>query len=138
MRAAALLGLLAAPLAAQEERAPQVDCAAGDLTQIELNYCAALAWEDADAELNQVYRLALTRAKVMDETMALNDVEGPMTTEDALRQAQRNWIAFRDSACAAEAMLAAGGTAQPMLGTLCLERLTRQRTEDLMIFGEIN
>ena len=52
--------------------------------------------------------------------------------------AQRAWIVFRDQACEAESLLARGGTMQPQLFHVCLARLTRQRTEDLRIFGEVN
>ncbi|MEM7488981.1 MAG: lysozyme inhibitor LprI family protein [Pseudomonadota bacterium] len=136
MRAGALaLLVLAAPVAAQ---APQIDCQAADLTQTELTFCAAEAWEAADGELNLVYGLAITQAKVIDEENALLEVETPIPVEQALRQAQRDWIVFRDAACSAEAMLVQGGTAQPMVGTLCLARLTRRRTDDLRLFVERN
>jgi uncharacterized protein YecT (DUF1311 family) len=133
---AALLSAQAA--AAQDVRGPQVDCMAEDLTQSEMTFCAGQAFEAADGDLNLAYGLAMTQARVMDEANALAGLETPMTTEEALRDAQRKWIAFRDAACSAEAMLAAGGTAQPMIGTLCMERLTRTRTEDLRLFGEVN
>ena len=126
---------LAAPAAAQ---APQVDCAAADLSQPELTFCASRAWEAADDELNLVYGLALTRAQVLDEEAALLRRDVPLTVEDGLRQAQRDWIAYRDAACAAEALLVRGSTAQPMVGTLCLARLTERRTDDLRRFAEAN
>lgn len=119
------------PVAAQ---IPQVDCQSDDLVQMELNFCAEQAWIEADEELNLAYRLALTEAKVFDENAARDGRSTPVTMEEVLRQAQRDWIPFRDNACAAEAMLVQGGSMQPMIGTLCLERLTRRRLEDLMVF----
>jgi uncharacterized protein YecT (DUF1311 family) len=53
-----------------------------------------------------------------------------------LRDAQRAWIPFRDAACAAEAQIARGGTAMGFVTLLCLDRLTRARTEDLRIFAQ--
>ena len=126
-----LLAALLAPFAVQ---AQQVDCARGDLNQVELNFCAGEELELADEELNFAYRLALTEAKAIDAQNAAAGIEMPVPLEEALRQAQREWVDFRDDACAAEALLVQGGTAQPMVGTLCLARLTRTRTEDLAIF----
>lgn len=135
MRGAALLLVLALPAAAQEDGAPQIDCLAPDLTRPELTLCAEEAWAEADEELGEVYRLALVAAKVLDRENARAGIEMPISTEDALRAAQKAWVPYRDAACSAEAMLAAGGTAAPLLGTLCLERLTRRRIEDLQRFG---
>lgn len=114
--------------------AQQVDCEASDLTQTEMNFCAEQAFIAADEELNFAYRLALTEVKAIDEQNAMAGIETPLPLEEALRQAQRAWIEFRDDACAAEALLVQGGTMQPMVGTLCLARLSRERTEDLAVF----
>ena len=73
-------------------------------------------------------------AKQMDQYLA----PGEVTNSEMLRDAQRAWIPFRDKACAAESNLARGGTMQSMLVSSCMERLTRQRTEDLRYFGEVN
>jgi uncharacterized protein YecT (DUF1311 family) len=48
-----------------------------------------------------------------------------------LRDAQRAWIAFRDSQCAYERSREAGGTLAPVLEAGCLKRLTGQRVQDL-------
>ena len=73
-------------------------------------------------------------AKQMDQYLAAGEV----TNTVMLRDAQRAWIPFRDKACAAESNLARGGTMQSMLALNCMERLTRQRTEDLRYFAETN
>lgn len=130
---AAVFVLLASPASAQQT--PQVDCTSPSITQMELNFCAEQAWMAADADLNLAYRQALTQAKVRDGDDAAQDLEQPLGMEDGLRVAQRAWIPFRDAACSAEATLAQGGSIQPMVGTLCLERLTRRRTEDLLLFA---
>lgn len=126
----AVLGFLL-PAAAM---AQQADCEASDLTQTEMNFCAEQAFIAADEELNFAYRLALTEVTAIDEQNATAGIETPLPLEEALRQAQREWIEFRDDACAAEALLVQGGSMQPMVGTLCLARLTRERTADLAIF----
>jgi uncharacterized protein YecT (DUF1311 family) len=129
----AILLVLAAPVAAQI--APQIDCMASDLTAPEYRFCATQAYEEADAELNQVYRLAIARAQVFDQEVAVLDQSGPITLEEALRQSQRDWIAFRNSACEAEAVIFRDGTDAPVVGTICLARRTIERTEELRTFA---
>ncbi len=119
---------LAAPVAAQD-----VNCA-DPVTQYEMTACASLAFEAADGDLNLAWRMAMDMARHLDA--AQPGLEPP--TADILRDAQRKWIAFRDAACSAEATLARGGTMANQLFYMCLERLTRQRTEDLRLYGEVN
>lgn len=133
MRALILGILLAGPAMAQDApaEAPRVDCLSDALTQAELSSCAGNAYLAADDELNEVYRLALVEVRAADERRAVEGSASDTTQETFLREAQRAWITFRDAACAAEAMQADGGSAQPMVGSLCLARLTLARTEDL-------
>lgn len=104
--------------------AQDVDCDAAETT-MEMSYCAEVALEEADAVLNEIYADALDTARGY----------GP-EQEGFLRDAQRAWIEFRDAACAAEGSLYMGGTMQPLVGTLCLERLTWARADDLSAFME--
>lgn len=127
-RGLAVLTVLASPLAAQD-----LDCA-NPMTQIEMTGCAARAHEAADGDLNLAYKLAMARARDMDAYLEV----GQIPAEDILRNAQRAWIPFRDQACEAESLLARGGSMQNQIFFMCLERLTRSRTEDLRIFGEVN
>lgn len=113
--------------------AQTVDCN-NAMTQSDMNFCAAQAWEAADGDLNLAYRLAIDRAKSMDEYLQASDEPAAII----LRDAQRLWIPFRDQACLLESLTARGGSMQPLIKYSCLERLTRQRTEDLRIFGETN
>jgi uncharacterized protein YecT (DUF1311 family) len=113
--------------------AQQVDCA-NPLTQSDMNICAADMYRAADGDLNLAYRMATAKAREMDQYVAAGEV----TNLDMLRDAQRAWIPFRDKACSAESNLARGGSMQPLLFHSCLERLTRQRTQDLRFFGEVN
>lgn len=122
--------LLFVPVAAS---AQALDCA-NPVTQTEMNGCAAAAYQQADGALNVAYRDARDRARGMDQYLSSDEVPA----EIILRDAQRAWIPFRDQACEAESLLARGGSLQPLLFYTCLERLTRQRTEDLRLFGEMN
>ncbi|OWU68731.1 hypothetical protein ATO3_23585 [Marinibacterium profundimaris] len=87
-------------------------------TQVEMNECAAAEYKAADAELNAAWKPA----------KAFFDEAGH--GEDLLK-AQRAWIAFRDANCQAEAAPYTTGSIQPLVFSSCMERLTRQRTEDL-------
>ena len=101
-------------------------------TQMEMSYCAHADYEDADKELNAVWPDVVAAARQSDEYVAEQARSmGVPTTLEALRSAQRAWIIFRDAQCEYEAYEVFGGTAQPMVGSLCLARLTRERIEVL-------
>jgi len=130
IRLCALLFGLAAPAAAQ-----QLNCA-NPTTQYELTGCASQAYEAADGDLNLAWGMARDMAKRLDASAS--EYGGPQDNFAILLDAQRKWIAFRDAACDAEALLARGGTMQNQLFFDCLTRLTRARTEDLRYFGDAN
>lgn len=118
MRAFLALMLLAAgPVLAQGDPCDDAE------TQVDLNDCTYVAWEQADEALNKAWA----------EAMALAEERG---TQDTLRTAQRAWIAFRDADCAAHAALWEGGSAQPMIFNGCMETLTLQRTDALWAYAE--
>jgi uncharacterized protein YecT (DUF1311 family) len=120
---------LAGPAPAQ-----QVTCAEA-VTQIEMTFCAEQAWLRADEDLNLAWSLAVEQARAIQSALP---ADAPVDIEEDLRRAQRVWIDFRDLACAAESHMAWGGSMAPMLVYACRERLTRQRTADLRLFGEVN
>lgn len=123
---ALLLLLIPAPLLAQS-----LNCTAPG-TQAELTECAAQAHTASDAFLNQAWRKAMDAARAQDAYLRAGDVP----SAQMLRDAQRAWITYRDQACDAESTIARGGSMQNMLVYICLERLTRRRTEDLRLFAE--
>lgn len=100
-------------------------------TQFEMNTCAAIAYDVADARLNAIYKVAMADAEARDAAAAEMGQTSPVATAETLRQAQRDWITFRNSACTVEAQLALGGSMMPMLGTQCWTKLTERRTADL-------
>jgi uncharacterized protein YecT (DUF1311 family) len=124
---------LALLLAAQD---PQWNCE-NPQAQQEMNYCAARDFERADAELNNVYRTAIERAREADgEYAGLADGAGGPSDglpgeEATLREAQRAWVSFRDAHCRLESFEARGGSMQPMLDAGCRATLTRARTAEL-------
>lgn len=112
---------------AQDGDAP--DCENQD-TQPVMTYCADLDYQVADEELNAIWPEMLAYAKARDEDVApMAKDMGVPTTLEAMKTAQRAWIAYRDAQCEFEAYEVFGGTAQPMVGSLCLARLTGERIE---------
>jgi uncharacterized protein YecT (DUF1311 family) len=120
---ATLLALtcLGAPALAQE-----IDCANTSI-QLELNFCAEQDWMDADAELNRVYKAVMAEMKAMDQSLP-PELQGAATT---LRDAQRAWIAFRDTNCNLAGYPMRGGSAEPLLIYGCLRQMTLDRTRQL-------
>lgn len=129
------LTLIAAPIAllsfALSANAQELDCT-NPTSQVEMTGCAARSHEAADTALNTAYRAAMARARQQDEYLT----EGQVPSATMLRDAQRAWITFRDGACDTESTMARGGTLQNQLFFICLERLTKHRTEDLKIFAD--
>ena len=97
-------------------------------SQMEMTYCAGVDYEKADADLNAIWPDIVAAARTNDEYVADEARDrGVPTTLEALRTAQRAWIKFRDAQCEYEAYEVFGGTMQPMVGSMCLARLTRER-----------
>ena len=69
------------------------------MAQMDMNQCAEQDWEAADAELNARLQDGRWRGmKAMDANLPA-DLQGGA---EALRDAQRAWITFRDTNCEAE------------------------------------
>lgn len=106
----------------------KVDCEIA-LTQLDMNQCAYLNFEKADAELNAVWKSARAEAERMDAGQP--DKKG---ASEALLAAQRGWLEYRDGACDLAGWKARGGSMEPMLVSGCLAEQTRKRTKELQEF----
>lgn len=93
----------------------------GNLPQQDMNQCAGIAYQEADAELNRVW--ADLRAR-----------RGEGHSWDPILEAQRLWIPFRDAHCEAVAAPYEGGSIQPLIRSSCLTDVTEQRTAQLRDF----
>ncbi|WP_026618720.1 YecT (DUF1311 family protein) [Ensifer sp. WSM1721] len=131
MRAvASVIGLLFVSMRsalAQEE--PQVDCR-NAVAQMDLNICADRDYRTADAELNKVYKQAMTAMQATDKELGGID-PAYVGAVEALKKAQRAWIGYRDGQCELAGFEARGGSMEPMLVSGCLAELTRKRTAEL-------
>jgi uncharacterized protein YecT (DUF1311 family) len=101
------------------------------VAQMDMNFCADLDFQRADAELNRVYREEIAGAHQADREIDRSFDRRP-TAEAVLREAQRAWVIFRDAQCIYEAYgEARGGSMEPMVDSGCRARLTRERIAQL-------
>jgi len=98
--------------------------------QMDMNFCAAIDFERADAELNAAWKEALVSAREADREIDRVYDKRP-AGEAALRQAERAWLVFRDAHCTLEGYEARGGSMEPMLYNGCRARITRERIRQL-------
>jgi uncharacterized protein YecT (DUF1311 family) len=114
-----------------DARAREYHCSAPETqSQLEMNMCAEVDFERADADLNRIYREEVASAQQADREIDASDHRP--TSEVVLRQAQRAWIAFRDAQCIYEGYgEARGGSMEPMVYSGCRARLTRERIAQL-------
>ena len=118
---AALLLLAAAP-------AQQEDC--GNLPQQPMNMCLLELFQRTDAELNRQWRVTSDAMKAQDREIDRNYDKEPGYFETMLA-AQRAWMAYRDKQCLLESFEMRGGSGAPMMHSLCMDRLTRERIGQL-------
>lgn len=90
--------------------------------QMELNQCAARAFEAADRELNADFRDIQRRLGKDADTKRL------------LVDTQRAWILFRDAECAFQTSAAAQGTIFPLVYANCKTDLTNDRIKQLRVY----
>ena len=86
-------------------------------TQVEINVCAGIEYQNADKRLNQVYQKLIPKLSA--------------TRRQKLIVAQRAWINFRDANCEFEQSQFEGGTMAPAAKAGCMAQLTKTRTAQL-------
>ncbi len=93
------------------------------MTQSEMNHCAGLDAQQADADLNRVYKDLLAKLKNDDSAIK------------KLRAAQRAWLAFRDARLQelfpATDKQAEYGSMYPMCYAQVTTAMTKERTTQL-------
>lgn len=111
--------MLAAPLLAGVARAD--DCANAQ-DQATMNACAGKDFDKADKALNDAYKQINARLK--DDA----------ATKKLLVDAQKSWVAFRDSECTFQSSASAAGSIYPMLVAGCRTGLTNDRVKQLKAY----
>ena len=91
-------------------------------TQTDMNLCADQAYRKSDAALNAAYKEVSARLK--QDTNATSQ----------LQAAQNAWLFFRDAECAFSSSGTTGGSAYPMVLSMCLDKLTQARTKELRAY----
>ncbi len=99
----------------------------GGSTTIGITECILAETAEWDAILNEEYR-ATQQANEAADTGGQSSV---MDRSDALRDAQRAWIAFRDADCGARYAMWQDGTIRTIVGANCQMTMTAQRAIDL-------
>ncbi|MFC0178940.1 lysozyme inhibitor LprI family protein [Thorsellia kenyensis] len=105
-----------------------------DTKPIYMNECANMQFKEADAELNQLYSIIVSRLKTSD---AMQDNEhnrgmADVSLLDKLKKSQRLWIQFRDAECKIAAHSVYGGSIEPVIYSECLTKITQKRNEELL------
>lgn len=123
--------LLAAGVAAAE---PVPDCE-NAMAQQHMNRCAYLAYERADAALNEQWKHTAAAMKARDAEWG-DTFDERAGFFDTLLDAQRAWLTYRDRHCASEGYWARGGSLEPLLVSTCKTGLTEERTKQLQYLIE--
>lgn len=119
--------MILAALLLVAQTAPE-DCS-DPMTQTAMNLCAYREFEQADADLNAVWKDVAAEMKRLDAQTEHDD--GRPGYFDQLLAAQRAWLAYRDAHCASEGYLTRGGSMEPLMVSGCKTALTKARTEEL-------
>lgn len=88
-----------------------------------------------DARLNDAYAAAMAQAEEMDRINAKADPSAPKQAA-ALKQMQRDWIAFRDSSCAYERSLWGSGSGAAVALAGCALSITAEQALRLERYRE--
>ncbi|MDO9415013.1 lysozyme inhibitor LprI family protein [Pararhizobium sp.] len=129
LSALVLLGVAYTAPPASAEDYPPVDCENAQ-TQFDMNYCANEEYLAADKALNAAYKTVMGHMEATDKDLAAVSPTYAGAVE-ALKKAQRAWIAYRDGQCELSGFSARGGSMEPMLVSGCLADLTKKRTQEL-------
>jgi uncharacterized protein YecT (DUF1311 family) len=105
------LAISLAPLPASTgpdiEAACYKDCEKATTSNPDYKACLARAADKADAAFNEAYKDLLAAVRAAGKDMG----QAPDTLLGDLKDAQKQWIAYRDANCTFEDSLAFGGTA---------------------------
>lgn len=99
------------------------ECATGSdaMTQMDMNSCESIAFDNSDAELAALYRKLLAQPEVRSDKEAAA----------ILKVSQDAWLKFRDAQCEWESVDSRGGTIHSMIVSGCARILTNERVKQL-------
>jgi uncharacterized protein YecT (DUF1311 family) len=102
------------------------ECEAQTHSNPEYKACVARAADKADAALNKEYQSLLDSVRAAGKDMG----QDPSVQIADLKNAQKQWIGYRDANCTFEDSLSFGGTAIGGNYSSCLCALSYQRIDD--------
>lgn len=121
-----MLAPLTASAGTDIEAACYKDCESSTTSNPDYKACVARAADKADTALNQAYKDLLGAVRAAGKEMG----QASDTQVGGLKNAQKQWIAYRDANCTFEDSLAFGGTAIGGNYSSCLCALSYQRIND--------
>lgn len=108
-------------------------------TTADMIKCGHIYWKRDDAALQMIYDDLIKELKQDDEDYPLIGPSRTGSREEALRQAQRSWIKFRDDHCHAETLIKGdGGTISGPIEMACLTEITKERALELQKLSNFN
>lgn len=114
-----IAAILTVCLLTEPGRTGEPDCSQA-VSTAEMRTCANRLYQEADAELNQVYRQLIAQ------------LSAPRKTQ--LKASQQAWLAFRDKNADFAAGVAEGGSMASLVEVMELTAMTRTRTEQLRTY----
>lgn len=104
-----------------------IDCENASST-VEMNYCSEQEYNKVDAELNRVYQKVMAGIDTHDDVEA----ERIKAWKDALKAAQRAWVAFKEKDCGELIGYEwYGGTGSTSASLGCMIQKTETRMKEL-------
>lgn len=114
--------------------AETIDCNSANSTP-EINFCADKDYQTADKDLNAAYAAAVQFVR----NRKIDAPYDPKNFEAALRNAQRAWVAYRDTDCKELVPQQwSGGTGTTSAILQCMTEKTQQRTKELKALSTMN
>lgn len=95
------------------------NCKPNPQTTVEMVECAERDYKKADTQLNKAYKDIIKGLKGQYKKNMI--------------QAELAWIQYRDKNCTYESALYEGGTMRPLIGLGCMTRMTKARTQELLL-----
>jgi uncharacterized protein YecT (DUF1311 family) len=99
-------------------------CHASAMSNLDMKNCESNAYQSLDTLLNKEYNEIVINPE--------NFEQAPQVLEEAFRESQRKWVAFRDANCSWKSNAMYGGTGAGLIYTGCLNKMTKDRILEMV------
>lgn len=110
-----------------------IDATPNGNTTVGMASCAAAETAIWDEFLNTTYQDLRAQMREMD----VDEYAGDVSRADALRDAQRAWIVFRDAECNFQWAMFQEGTIRSLVASGCMQNMTARRAFELRVHMEM-